>query len=248
MVILPRMQKHYKRTLGERTKLRKRRLRDTLNDPVLTLQMEDSILLRPDIQGDRHKMLQFMQQIRDHANSPDEDQVDDQDEKRDNTTKGLEKYEAALVLCRGTIVLSVLFYCACTTSSFFSAIHTTSFGWGSDLDDSTLVSTYMYDPLYMYDPKSSIPYYKTYKIYKRQHDDIRMLELDIQNAMYNFCDDGMEFLYTVWFCLIHMAHSYKILYDASAHKKRSKSTSTRQRENTEKNDNVPDLEQPLLAS
>ena len=112
----PRLERYYTKTYEERVTVRKRRLRQSLCDPVLVRDLEHQILRRRDIQGDRSKMILAMKELRERAaeegKKNDDDVCNPQDEKRNDKIRNDARKEAAKTMFRATIVLPITFFSA----------------------------------------------------------------------------------------------------------------------------------------
>mmetsp|Transcript_12325 Transcript_12325/g.18924 ORF Transcript_12325/g.18924 Transcript_12325/m.18924 type:complete len:252 (-) Transcript_12325:246-1001(-) len=94
----PCLEKKYKSSFARRQRLKQRRLRDTLNDPILVLGLEKRLDRQFD--GNRKQVLEAMNQLR----TKSEREVTDDDDSR-----GEEKRQAASVILRGTLAFCLFF-------------------------------------------------------------------------------------------------------------------------------------------
>jgi hypothetical protein len=101
-VLRPWLENYYKETYATRQQRKKRRLRDALNDPVLVIDLENRFL--QSFGGDKQKVLQAMEDLRNYAGTTAEtdDVADD-----DHDTKGEEKMQAAKSMWTLTILASM---------------------------------------------------------------------------------------------------------------------------------------------
>jgi hypothetical protein len=105
------LERHYKTTHVQRLQLRKRRLRDTLKDPVLVLDLERS--MEKKYKGNRKRVLEAMEQLRQKAAAaqtevPTGADGNEEEKDHDAQTKGDEKKQAANTIMFGTIATAVL--------------------------------------------------------------------------------------------------------------------------------------------
>lgn len=208
-VLLPRLEQHYKKTHAVRAQRRKRRLRDTLNDPVLALNLEEQLLRRWDIQGDRTKMLEAMQQIREM--SEDTADAGEDSEKGGATTKGQEKYEAANAIFYGTIFASILLFSIANTMVYSEGIS----GGGGERLQAMSVS-------YATATTHAIPRVSR-QIHLSEGSNTRQIHRRRLSESWNsdVCGGWGPLLFMVFFCCIHILHSYKLVRDATQRPKRS---------------------------
>lgn len=105
---LRRLQTHVQKSFVQRQRLRKRRLRDALNDPVLLLHFEDR--LRKAHNGNEQRVLESIESLRVSAETP----VSDQDDAKDY------RQDAAKLLMKGS--LAVYLICIVAINLFDSRI------------------------------------------------------------------------------------------------------------------------------
>lgn len=102
----PWLERHYKTTYIRRLQIRKRRLRDILNDPVLVLDLERS--MEKQYKGNRKRVLEAIERLRQNAQADvPTDGEDDDGEDHDANTKGDSKKQAAKTIFYGTIAIGV---------------------------------------------------------------------------------------------------------------------------------------------
>jgi hypothetical protein len=102
----PWLERHYKTTYDQRLQLRKRQLRDTLNDPVLVLGLERS--MEKKYEGNRKRILEAIEQLRQNAQEAELPTGGDDSEDHDANKNGNEKKQAAKKILSGTILIAVL--------------------------------------------------------------------------------------------------------------------------------------------
>ena len=260
----PWLEHYYKKAYAERSKVRKRRLRDTLNDPVLLVQIEENLLKRPDIDGDRQKMLQALEEIRDHANR--DTSAEGLEDKA--TTKGYEKIEAANMILRATILIAIVGFCCSTYYPFFATsvrnvgeVHSYArqepvlerYGrWSNHMYTANVVKKPMKkDPGEFWDDDAF-----DVKGEEQQHGEALPARRLFIVDSYGYGEDidqcggfGGIISWSI-FCLVHSLHSFKMLRDVSR-KKRCCPAAAKEKYNasstTNKDgNNKEDLEQPLL--
>lgn len=238
-VLLPRLEQHYKKTHAARAQRRKRRLRETLNDPVLALHMEEQLLRRRDIQGDRTKMLEAMQQIREMSqqDTADGDDQDDEWGKGGATTKGQEKYEAANAIFYGTLLVSILLFSIANTIGYSIA---NTIGYSQGFPGGNLVAG---ESLHVVSVTAEAHDSLRPMIVSSGTNNIRAIHGRRLSESWNSdaCGGWGPLVFMVFFSCIHIAHSYKLLRDATRRPKRS---SAPPQDEPQKSD----LEQPLLPA
>jgi hypothetical protein len=98
----PWLERHF----VQRLQLRTRRLRDTLSDPVLVLDLERTMEKR--YKGNRQRVLEAMEQLRQNAEAEvPTNKGDSDDDDHDAKTKGDEKKQAAKTIMYGTVVMAL---------------------------------------------------------------------------------------------------------------------------------------------
>lgn len=128
-VVRPMLEKYGKKTAVERRRRKQRRLKDTLNDPVLVIGLEHKYMKF--FKGDKQAALQAIDNLRDMA---------EKEIKEDDEPKGSEKRVAAEWLLLGTAIVGGFSFSFALAFSFFetSVIRTGDLFHGDVLFDEDL--------------------------------------------------------------------------------------------------------------